>query len=580
MDPYDIATPNKPYYGMSIGPYYADEDDKDDEDLSIPEIKDISPPKQTTNLLAPILHMPIQSLTQSDRGTVRSHTPPPQSHISISSADKTNFQLLQDEFKNLLQQTQQLVGLILNTEANVNNNNTPRTSSISDLSKSISQLSIRGYSEYILDNDDLARAKEKDQSAPPSPAPHKLKLVDVPAQVKDQAAELAHQIEEIKKRTENLQEDQSRGESIDWNKSFQEVLRLPDQDPQQRLFKYDKIREIARNFERTAEMFGKIIISEIFVPKKYKTIKPVTGLGGYAGGEKYIYNGILFKFAIDWKDIYGSDEFAMKAAGHELKGLMQVFTSNVTGISVPLMTLIDYLGFRLVAESILPINRTTIVYGSADAGITVHASRDEVNERMKQLGDKLHLAGHIVGRDKTNTCLLHTAGDMEGHLGYDGEFYLVDFARLMPPTPPVRNNRTSYLYQLFRPEFVKSYKVHLCSDSFSKLDEHDPDKARHEKQLRDAFKFKVEKLIPEFVRRLDSKFCKHNDGDLVDLVHQNGINLRYLSIVRALSQNSYLKMQLLLEMCARTIKCKLWRNCARPKRRKEYLHWNLITRSC
>lgn len=33
-----------------------------------------------------------------------------------------------------------------------------------------------------------------------------------------------------------------------------------------------------------AEMFGKIIISEIFVPKKYKTIKPVTGLGGYAGG--------------------------------------------------------------------------------------------------------------------------------------------------------------------------------------------------------------------------------------------------------------------------------------------------------
>jgi len=32
-------------------------------------------------------------------------------------------------------------------------------------------------------------------------------------------------------------------------------------------------------------MFGKIIISEIFVPKKYKTIKPVTGLGGYAGGK-------------------------------------------------------------------------------------------------------------------------------------------------------------------------------------------------------------------------------------------------------------------------------------------------------
>ena len=235
---------------MSIGPYYADEDDKEDEDLSIPEIKDISPPKQPTNLLAPILHMPVQVLTQSDRGTVRSHTPPPQSHISIS--DKTNFQLLQDEFKILMQQTQQILGLILGNEDIVNNNSniSPRNS-VSDLSKSISQLSVRSYSEYILDNDDLARAKEKDLSAPQSPALNKLNNEDVPAKLRERAVDLAEQLEEIKKRTENIQEDQSRGESIDWNKSFQEVLRLPDYDPQQRLFKFDKIREIARNFERT-----------------------------------------------------------------------------------------------------------------------------------------------------------------------------------------------------------------------------------------------------------------------------------------------------------------------------------------
>jgi len=38
---------------------------------------------------------------------------------------------------------------------------------------------------------------------------------------------------------------------------------------------------------------------------------------------------------------------------------------------VILILKIDYLGFRLVAESILPINRSTIVYGSADAGMYV-----------------------------------------------------------------------------------------------------------------------------------------------------------------------------------------------------------------
>jgi hypothetical protein len=44
------------------------------------------------------------------------------------------------------------------------------------------------------------------------------------------------------------------------------------------------------------------------------------------------------------------------------------------GISVPLMALIDYRGFRLVAMSILPVNAMSLVYGSQDAGKTVHNS--------------------------------------------------------------------------------------------------------------------------------------------------------------------------------------------------------------
>jgi hypothetical protein len=35
----------------------------------------------------------------------------------------------------------------------------------------------------------------------------------------------------------------------------------------------------------SAELFGKIIIAELFVPDKYKTIKPIPQLGGYAGGK-------------------------------------------------------------------------------------------------------------------------------------------------------------------------------------------------------------------------------------------------------------------------------------------------------
>lgn len=58
----------------------------------------------------------------------------------------------------------------------------------------------------------------------------------------------------------------------------------------------------------------------------------------------------------------------------------------------------------------------------------------------------------------------------------------------------------SGMYHVF--QYNQIWLTRLKIDSFSKLDEHDPDKAKHEKQLRDAFKFMVEKLIPEFVRRL------------------------------------------------------------------------------
>lgn len=38
-------------------------------------------------------------------------------------------------------------------------------------------------------------------------------------------------------------------------------------------------------------------------------------------------------------------------------------------VRVPLMCLIDYRGFRVVAISVLPITRATLRYGSSDGGM-------------------------------------------------------------------------------------------------------------------------------------------------------------------------------------------------------------------
>ena len=57
--------------------------------------------------------------------------------------------------------------------------------------------------------------------------------------------------------------------------------------------------------------YGKIIISEAFLENKYKTIKPLDNLGGQAGGEKYMYHDIMFKFSTNWKKIYDSVRYPL-----------------------------------------------------------------------------------------------------------------------------------------------------------------------------------------------------------------------------------------------------------------------------
>ena len=58
---------------------------------------------------------------------------------------------------------------------------------------------------------------------------------------------------------------------------------------------------------------GKKIIMEAHTVEWLKTIKPKDA-GGVAGGEKYIEEGIFFKFAKDSLGLYGGDEFAAKGS--------------------------------------------------------------------------------------------------------------------------------------------------------------------------------------------------------------------------------------------------------------------------
>ena len=81
------------------------------------------------------------------------------------------------------------------------------------------------------------------------------------------------------------------------------------------------------------------------------------------------------------------------------------------------MALVDYRGFRIIAVSILPIHKQTLVYGSSDAGRTVHSSCDELNLELEKAANILNIKPHVSGINRNETNWLYSATDVEGHIG-------------------------------------------------------------------------------------------------------------------------------------------------------------------
>jgi len=357
----------------------------------------------------------------------------------------------------------------------------------------------------------------------------------------------------------------------DWNSEFQEALDLPEGKQ-----RYRVLSHLARDFVYTSKQYGKIIIAEYFLPNHQKTIKPFLA-GGIAGGDKFQCASIFFKFALDTdllKDapqdkefwMYGgrerNDDAAMKAAKNDKIGLMSYFNVKVPGLHFPLMAIIDFRGFRLIAMSILPISKTTIVYGSSDGGHVVHHSVPEVNKRMRSAGKRLNLKEHKVGLKKLVS--VYGPGDIEVHEGFDKKFYVLDFGRVFPPEAPSRSGSRTIFYHLLRPEFVRGYRKPLSSDAFSVWGA--DDSAVHNAELRKATAHLFKKVIPNCATRIvdlfkvDPFMMENPDSfRLTEAIHSFGVNCRHLGRLRAsITEKSAealaVRRLMITEMTARALK--------------------------
>eukprot|EP00727_Mastigamoeba_balamuthi_P002296 m51a1_g12063 putative c2 domain containing protein (512) ;mRNA; r:3690-5705 len=276
---------------------------------------------------------------------------------------------------------------------------------------------------------------------------------------------------------------------------------------------------------------------------------------------------IFYKFALDNHAIHGSDGAAMKAAGHDMKGL-QAFTYGALmagcfpHIRVPLMCMVDWLGYRVLACTILPIGRATLVLGSPDAGATL---RDcPINTAPKciaeQVASWLRLKRHELLSPSCNAVVTTSLPfDFEVHQSRAGDIYCVDFARLFPP-----REKRGRLTKLFRPEFLRIYPKRLCSDAFTTIIR-DQDECAAE--VVEAEHFLASAHVPQVVLLLDRLWGENAalpGRFLVFLLHHSGINMHYLGRVLQHSKCPSLQRLVLVEMISRLLK-----NAARARLRSK-----------
>ena len=111
--------------------------------------------------------------------------------------------------------------------------------------------------------------------------------------------------------------------------------------------------------------------------------------------------------------IYGpSDAGAIKAAGLELLHFDQIISRNLTDVCTPLVSLIDYQGYRVISVSFLPVAAHTLCYGSNNGGKLVHNDNLQVTARLNELFQSFNLKQHQIG---SSGVILTAPGDVEGH---------------------------------------------------------------------------------------------------------------------------------------------------------------------
>ena len=259
----------------------------------------------------------------------------------------------------------------------------------------------------------------------------------------------------------------------DWNEEFQTTRELPHETVQDRVFRERVTSKLFADYNEAAALGAVLIARGEVAP-----LNPTEPLDA----QIFVYNNIFYSFGADGVGTFtheGGDEAARVATGKDVVGVKTVNQLDVQDLATPGTAVIDYMGKRIVAQSIVPgifkqrePGEQQIDYGGVE-GKEVVTENEAFVPLFEQLSKALRVKKHPVWDKEGKRHDLEGSIETKGLLGTDGRRYVLDLYRITPvdvhwiekhwevasESSEAGNAELRYPHRMcvLRPELVESY---------------------------------------------------------------------------------------------------------------------------
>ncbi|OCK75085.1 hypothetical protein K432DRAFT_429645 [Lepidopterella palustris CBS 459.81] len=259
----------------------------------------------------------------------------------------------------------------------------------------------------------------------------------------------------------------------DWNEEFQSTREMPKEAVQDRVFRERLTSKLFADYNDAATRGAMLVARGEVAP-----LNPTEG----RDAQIFVYNNIFFSFGADGVGTFstdGGDEAARVATGKDVIGVKAVNNLDIQGLFTPGTVVVDYLGKRIVGQSIVPgifkqrePGEHQIDYGGVE-GKDVVADDETFAPLFEQVSKLLRIKKHPVWDKEGVRHELEGSVETKGLIGTDGRKYALDLYRVTPldiswleqywsepdieGSPKPKEKNYPHRMAVLRPELVESF---------------------------------------------------------------------------------------------------------------------------